>query len=251
MRVSTIIPVYNGAAYIRQAVGAIQQQEYPDMEIIVVDDGSTDDTASVVRGLSGVHYEYQTNQGPGAARNRGLSLATGDVIAFCDADDTWTENKLKIQIPLLEHPSRPGIVIGHSQRVIIRPSDDGASAYEHVGPPVFYLLMGTALIWRHVFNEIGGFPERPASGEKQLTGVYGEDMDWYFRAKEAGVRITFHKDVVQFYLRHSQNLTIDRSNVALSIVHSVKSSLDRRRTGAHTIMMDWSRETNEIAALNL
>jgi glycosyltransferase involved in cell wall biosynthesis len=215
------------------------------MEIIVVDDGSTDGTADAVRSLSGVQYEYQENRGPGAARNRGLSLATGDAIAFCDADDQWTGDKLAIQIPLLEHPSEPGIVVGHSQPSVLR-KWDGTAVYEDFGEPMFHLLMGTSLIRRQVFTDVGGFAERRPAGQEQLTGQYGEDLDWYLRAKEAGVRMRFHKEVVQRYVRHNENLTLDLASVALSSVRAVKNSLDRRRAGGQINdrmpAVDWSRE---------
>ncbi len=242
MKVSAIIPVYNGGRHIAQAIQSMRRQEFPDLEIIVVDDGSTDDTARVVNGFSGVRYEYQKNQGPGAARNLGLSLAAGDVIAFCDADDRWTDDKLAIQLAMLEEPTRPGVVIGYCQtaRACCK-----CGPYEKVGEPVFYLMLGNALIRRGLFAEIGVFAERLPSEARGLSGQYGEDLDWYLRAKEAGVPIRFHREVVLLYFRHDQNLTLDRNAVALSTVREMKRSLDRRRlAGERIAMMDWSRETS-------
>ena len=106
--VSVIVPAYNCAARIVHALDSIAAQSYPreSIEIIVIDDGSTDDTAARVdafaaRSPTETRYVVQQNAGPAAARNHGLSLARGDVIAFLDADDWWLPTKLELQVPLL------------------------------------------------------------------------------------------------------------------------------------------------------
>jgi glycosyltransferase involved in cell wall biosynthesis len=97
-RFSVVIPTHNRARHLAEAVRSVRDQTYPAHEIIVVDDGSTDDTAQVVGRLiaDGVPLRYlpQANQGAGAARNRGIRAATGDWIALLDSDDTWLPHKL-------------------------------------------------------------------------------------------------------------------------------------------------------------
>ena len=96
---SVIMPVYNGAEFLAEAVASIVAQAYQPLEIIVVDDGSTDETATIVQSLGGeIRYLYQFNQGPAAARNAGLALAQGDLIAFLDVDDLWPADKLAQQM---------------------------------------------------------------------------------------------------------------------------------------------------------
>src|SRR5438105_13937181 len=90
--VSIILPTYNRAKFLPQALASIRAQQFTDWELIVVDDGSTDDTAAVVRGLATditqpVRYVRQENQGPYAARNTGLDHAAGELVAFFDSDD--------------------------------------------------------------------------------------------------------------------------------------------------------------------
>lgn len=104
--ISAVIPAYNSAKFIRAAISSIQAQTHPVDEIIVVDDGSTDDTENVVAQISdSIVYCKQANQGPSAARNRGIALAKGDWIAFLDADDQWTPDKIAKQLAILElHP---------------------------------------------------------------------------------------------------------------------------------------------------
>ncbi|HEY8503179.1 MAG TPA: glycosyltransferase family A protein, partial [Gemmataceae bacterium] len=97
--VSIILPTYNRAKFLPQAFASIRSQQYTDWELIVVDDGSTDDTRAVVQELSKdvpqpVRYVYQDNQGPAGARNKGLDLASGKYVAFFDSDDVWLPHHL-------------------------------------------------------------------------------------------------------------------------------------------------------------
>src|SRR5437588_5735159 len=87
--VSIIMPVYNGACFLAPALQSILDQQYRSFELIVVDDGSVDDTAKIVQAMAGVRYFHQSNQGVATARNKGLAVAKGEYIAFLDADDLW------------------------------------------------------------------------------------------------------------------------------------------------------------------
>lgn len=94
--VSVVIPTFNSAFFIAETLGGVRRQSFRDFEIIVVDDGSMDDTADVVKSFDQkIFYCYQTNQGPAAARNRGVGLAKGRYIAFCDHDDIWNDGHIK------------------------------------------------------------------------------------------------------------------------------------------------------------
>ena len=100
--VSVVIPTYNAARYVGQAVDSVLAQTFRDVEVIVVDDGSTDDTANLIRELGPpVRYLHQENQGVSVARNRGLAESTGRYVAFLDADDTWLPGKLAKQLEAL------------------------------------------------------------------------------------------------------------------------------------------------------
>lgn len=100
--ISVVIPTYNCARCISRAIDSVLAQRFTDYEIIVVDDGSSDDTAGVVKHYgSSVNYIYQENAGPSVARNTGIAAAKGDWIAFLDADDEWLAEKLWLQVDLL------------------------------------------------------------------------------------------------------------------------------------------------------
>ena len=100
--VSVIIPVYNGEKFIKDAINSVIEQTYDEIEIIVVDDGSYDNTMEIVRSFGNVRYFYRENKGVSASRNFGMSVAKGRYIAFLDADDLYTPDKIKKQAELLE-----------------------------------------------------------------------------------------------------------------------------------------------------
>ncbi len=100
--VSVVIPAYNSGAFIARAIDSVLNQTLAPYEIIVVDDGSTDDTAHVVKKYDNVKYIHQQNAGASVARNTGIEAATGNWIAFLDADDEWLKNKLKLQTEHLQ-----------------------------------------------------------------------------------------------------------------------------------------------------
>ena len=101
--VSVIIPVYNGERYLEAALKSVIEQDYCPIEIIVVDDGSTDKSAEIAKYFKEIQYIFQSNKGPGPAnaRNTGIRAVKGEYIAFLDADDIWMPNKLSIQMNYL------------------------------------------------------------------------------------------------------------------------------------------------------
>lgn len=111
MSVSVIIPTYNRAHLICEAIDSVINQTYQDFEIIVVDDGSTDETSEVLKKYRDeIIYVKQENKGPGAARNRGLAHAEGSYIAFLDSDDIWFNYKLELQMAIMEKLSQIGFL---------------------------------------------------------------------------------------------------------------------------------------------
>src|SRR5882757_4082321 len=103
--VSVIMPAYNAEKYIAEAINSVKQQTYTAWELIVIDDGSTDNTAAIIKKYAGtdnrIMYTYQANGGQGKARNNGLKKATGEYVAFLDADDLWIPEKLNTQVEIM------------------------------------------------------------------------------------------------------------------------------------------------------
>ena len=113
----------------REAVQSVLDQKYSPVEIIIVDDGSTDGTETVARSLpETVRYLHQSNQGPAAARNRGIEHAQGSLIAFADADDLWPAGKLELQLPYLIRDPAIEIVMGRIQQVRLSKTVNGANS---------------------------------------------------------------------------------------------------------------------------
>ncbi len=166
LRVTVIIPSYNRAHYLPLAVGSILAQTHPVFEIIIVDDGSTDDTSEIIK-LYGdkVRFYKQGHQGVSAARSYGLSLARGDVIAWLDADDEWEPEFLSAVVPLLEADSSlDGVYTGFVH------IDEAGSRLPHIGlktvPPTElysallendFVLTPTLVVRSKCFEAVGGF----------------------------------------------------------------------------------------------
>ncbi len=126
LKVSVIIPAYNIENYIARAIECVLAQTYPASEIIVVDDGSTDNTANIVKQFpETVQYIYQDNQGAGIARNRGIEAAQHDWIAFLDGDDEWLNNFLELHVDLLKR--NPHLKWSSSNLYSYRKEDDRKS----------------------------------------------------------------------------------------------------------------------------
>ena len=123
--VSVVLPVYNRAAYVGEAIESVLSQTCPPAELIVIDDGSTDESLEIVASFARpcLRVVRQANAGIGAARNRGLALATGELIGFIDSDDLWERGKLERQVraTTARSSSSSGICSSFS-RPIVRPS---------------------------------------------------------------------------------------------------------------------------------
>lgn len=225
--VSVIIPVYNGEKYLAEAIESVLAQAHRPIEIIVVDDGSSDHSADVARSFpETVRYYYQNNSGSAAARNKGVQEARGSLLAFVDADDLWVKEKLSLQMPMLEADPAPDMVFGHVSQ-FFSPDLDQAVRKKVVCPegkmPGYHV--GTLLIRRETFLQVGLF--NPAL-------QCGEFLDWSFRAKEKGLKELMLPEVLMKRRIHSSNMGIVKSNTRTDNSHAdyvriLKASLDRRR----------------------
>jgi len=222
--VSVIIPVYNGEAFLTAAVESIQRQAHYPLEIIIIDDGSTDATASIAANFdNNVYYISQPNSGPAAARNRGIKMARGNVIAFLDADDLWPDNKLERQLTRLADDPSVEIVMGLTQFMRLTA---GQPQFEPFQKPQLFLNFGSAVFRKSVFDQMGLFDE---------TMAHSEDIDWLLRARENGVSMIILNDVTLFYRIHSSNMSQDKSARHFFFIKALKQSLDRRRQHKKTV----------------
>ncbi len=214
-RVSVVIPLHNGADHCVAALASVLDQTRPPDEVVVVDDGSddlgADEIAAFVadrRGAVPVKVERRTNQGQSAARNAGVRLASGDVIAFCDQDDRWTPTHLEVLTGVLA-AAPPDVAWVYSDfdevdgvgRLVTR----GYRARHGVGgEPTsvdqvlaadLMVLPSASVLRRSAFEAVGGF-------DPELSGY--EDDDLYFRMFRAGYRMVGVRDSLTVYRVHAQ-----------------------------------------------
>jgi len=222
--ISCIVPVFNGERYLAEALESILKQSYRPIEIIVVDDGSTDASAAVVGRYGGaVRYMLQPNKGPAAARNAGLSIAKGEFVAFLDQDDLWHSEKLERQIGWFGTYPELGSCVSYVQTFLVPEMDESAApCVDHrLTHAVAGYLSGTLLARRSAFATVGFF---------DTSLQYGDAMDWFARAAERGLIIKLIPDVLMYHRVHQNNFS--RSNGFASrneFLHILKASLDRRR----------------------
>lgn len=219
--VSTIMPVYNREPYLAEAIESMLVQRYRPLEIVVVDDGSTDGSADVARRYAPtVRYDFQPHGGIASARNRALALAGGQYLAFLDSDDLWEEGQLSVQMELLR--SRPDLdcLFGHVTE-FISPELDQEAARKLVcrGQPMPSMGLG-AIITAEASRRVGPF---------RMQGQVGEFMDWHLRANELGVNSLMLPQVVVRRRLHASNQSSGHHSSRLDYVRILKASLDRRR----------------------
>jgi glycosyltransferase involved in cell wall biosynthesis len=232
--VSVVIPAYESEQFIAEAIESVLAQSHAAVELIVVDDGSKDGTAEIAAAYEDVQLLRQENSGPATARNRGFEATRGELIAFHDADDAMTPEKLEIQVRHLLAHEAVGIVVGE-QEVRLEPGAElpfwaeGSRApmkmplrpAEFADEPLIHPM--TMLMRREVFDSVGGFDEamRPA-----------EDLDWIFRASEAGIEIARLPEVILRRRVHPGSLTQDAAAARTGLFRAFKARIERHRARA-------------------
>ncbi|MFG1358091.1 glycosyltransferase family A protein [Xanthobacter pseudotagetidis] len=198
MRISVLIACWNAERYIGAAIRSVLDQDPAPAELIVVDDGSTDASAAVAGAIAGVTLLRQSNQGVGAALNVAAGQASGDVLAFLDADDLWCPGKLAAQTAALAADPELDAVFGH----MVAFASPDLSGEEQAGlripagaEPGF--LKGTMLLRRGAFERLGGFDE---------AQLFADFIAWYARASVAGFRWKMLDDLVLRRRIHAANM---------------------------------------------
>jgi glycosyltransferase involved in cell wall biosynthesis len=220
--ISAIIPAYRCAAYIGEAVESVRAQTLPAHEIVVVDDGSPDESAVIAERL-GARCIRQRHAGIGAARNRGVREGRGELIAFLDGDDVWMPDKLERQAAALAADPELDGVLGYTEQFLspdLSPAERARLVYETEPQPGG--LPGSMLVRRSAFERAGLFDE---------SLPVGEFVEWYARALDAGVRLEVRPGVVLRRRLHASNTMRDRRDDYTAYPRILKQALDRRRAG--------------------
>lgn len=222
--ISVVIATRNRSGYLREAIDSVLGQTYSPVELIVVDDGSTDDTPAVVASYGDriAHALRQHHGGCSAARNRGVRRASGPLLAFLDDDDLWLPDKLAFQKRLLD--SDPGLdaVYGWSEP-FVSPELEPALRRRIRGhtAPAPAPLSSAMLIRRPAFDLVGPFDE---------SLPLAQEIDWHARREEAGVTATIPRRVVHRRRLHAGNQSLVDPHRGQERLRALKAVLDRRRS---------------------
>jgi len=218
--ISIIIPVFNSERYVTEAIESIYLQNcHYSLEIIVVDDGSTDNSSSNVKSFSHVQYVYQKNQGVAAARNTGLNAARGEYIAFLDADDIWPADKLSVQYTY--HMEHPDVDLTYGKQMNYRDEDSHyMPRREHVLLEQEKYHFMSLFTRKEIFQRVGHF---------NTEYKVGSDFEWYTRARERGLVIKRLEQVLVYRRIHGSNLSINAKERYDAMFKMLRASMKRKQ----------------------
>ena len=221
--ISVIIPAYNNGEYLLEAIQSVLAQDYPNIELIVIDDGSTDDTRQLLDACAdSLTWQYQENAGIAGARNAGYRLARGNFIAFLDADDVYTPGRLRLQMSAFDDEPALDCVQGHMQQFVSPelPEDFARGIRGQTAAVIPAPLASTTLIRRAAYDRVGPWDQ---------TLNVGVDMDWYARMQESGLHYRMLAQVLLRRRIHRTNTNLRCAGEQSERLYILKNMLDRRR----------------------
>lgn len=207
--ISGIVPVWNGERFLAEALESMLAQTRPPLEIIVVDDGSTDRSPDIAGTFADrIRYVRQPNQGPPSARNAGIALARGDLIAFLDADDIWHPDKTARQAARFDaRPELDYCVTGIQNIWMPEVDAERVRFLNHPrGRSVPGYVSQTLMVRRSAFARLGTFD--PAV-------KHADSADWFLRARRAGAISEYLEDVLTFRRMHLTNRSRERAPASI------------------------------------
>jgi glycosyltransferase involved in cell wall biosynthesis len=224
---SVVLPVYNAGAFLDDALRSVLRQPLAELEVIAVDDGSSDETPERLAAWAAreprLRAIRQANAGPAAARNRGLAEARAPLVGFIDADDLWPANKLALQLarlrdtPALQAISGFTTYFDRADAAGLEPAPDARRV------TLFHVHLGATLFRRELLRELGDFD--PARR-------FSEDHDLWLRLREAGSGFVILRRTTLFYRRHDQSMTAGKVGLGdVGLFDVLRDSLARRRAG--------------------
>jgi glycosyltransferase involved in cell wall biosynthesis len=235
-QVGVVIPVFNGARYLEEAIESIAAASSVATEVVVVDDASTDDTAALVGKLTREHrhdpgsdvsrapfvvraLHLESNVGPALARNAGVDSLRSDYVAFLDADDRYAPHALDVLRARLDANLGVGVAMGRIRTLQSRDKSFQRGSFELTGDSLRCFQLGSVLVRADVMGTIDPF---------DASLRHGEDIDWFFRLQEAGVSFDLVDHETLQHRRHDRNLS-DEPEGAMDIALVLAASLRRRR----------------------
>ncbi len=230
-QISVVVPCFNQAGYLDQAIASVLRQSWPQVEIIVINDGSTDHTAEVAAQYPQVRYFYQTNQGRSAARNFGARQSRGAYLVFLDADDELLPNALEDGMNCFAQHPDSGFVYGQYRLIAadgsplplsprVPPAEEGYQTFlqqNSVG------MLAAAMFRRAAFEAVNGF-----DGKLEAC----EDYELYLRLARH-CPVARHQNLVALYRQHGSNTTLDSQLMLLTALNVLKAQRPLVRGNQH------------------
>jgi len=219
--VSVIVAVSNGARYLAQALESVLSQTYRRIELIVVDDGSVDNSDKIAQSREEVRYISQHNTGLAVARNTGVNAAQGELIAFIDQDDLWTPNKLDSQVDyLLQNPEIQ--YVNAWVRLFVEPGSSLRPGYteDFLGRVHVGRTPGTLVARKSLFDLVGMF-----SGDFSIAC----DVEWFKRANDYNIPMHIIPEVLLYKRIHNNNLSSDVTTNRRELFSVIRRTIGQRR----------------------
>ena len=231
MKISVVIPTYNRYSFLKEAICSILKQSFLPCEIIVVDDGSTDDTIQIKEDFPSIKYIYQKNNGVSSARNIGILASSGEWIALLDSDDQWHTEKLKIQWNF--HQENPQFLMSYTDEIWIRNNKEVKipKKFHKIGKNIFQenlsycnIAPSSSFIHKSLFQNIGFFDE-----DLEVC----EDYDLWLRVLLNNKIALIDKKLLYKYAGHEDQLSfkywgMDRFRV-LTLERILKNSSEEQK----------------------
>ena len=217
--VSVVVPVFNGQRFLAETLASVRAQTYAPIELIVVDDGSTDGSGAIIGACPGAHRIAQSNRGVAAARNAGVGAAQGDLLAFIDQDDLWPADSVARRVRfLLDHPEFDYVL--STVQFFLEPEVEKPAwvREELLARPVPGYNLGNMLIRRGAFDRVGTFDTR---------FVLASDHDWFVRASDLGLAQGRLADVLLLKRTHDENESRRGSTREMLLIH--RESVQRKK----------------------
>ena len=225
LSISCIVPVHNGEAYIAEAIGSALRQSHQLLEVVVVDDGSTDSSADIARSFGErVVLLSQENSGVSVARNNGVAISRGDLICFLDADDLMHPDRVKLQMDVFTHNPEVEFCDGlveHFFSAEIALSQQERHRYRNFTKQLVGHHIISWMMHRDCFERVGGFTPGMA---------YCEDLDFYSRCRDMGCVMYNLVRVISSRRLHDNNVTsFQPAKQTIDMGRFLKAHLDRQR----------------------
>ena len=245
--VTAVMPAYHAAAFVGEAVASLLRQTVPPHEVIVVDDGSTDDTAAVAE-AAGARVIRQANGGPAAARNTGIRAATTEWIALLDADDLARPTRLATQQRHLDDPAIAVVFAGHYMEGKVQPTPPARIDFDVLWRRN-WIPTSTVMLRRAAWEAVGGFDE-----SRDLIGV--EDYNFWLRLAHAGWGFVRVNEVLVDYRPTPASLTAQTRRFAAAELTNIRRTAERLaidaerlRAKEHAIYLEYGLELFHVRDL--